>query len=75
MCHVYSDISLAELIEWGREHGLKAEWIDRRHALPHFDAFGDHLEDCGPGVSRAELVRDIRAWRSRAASRDPASGR
>lgn len=68
MCHVYSDISLAELIVWGREHGLRPEWIDRRNALPHFDAFGPRLEDCGSGVSRAELVRDIRRWRERAAA-------
>lgn len=66
MCHVYSDSSLGELIEWGRAHGLKPEWVDRRNALPHFDAFGEHLEDCGPGVTRAELVRDIRRWRRRA---------
>lgn len=65
MCHVYSDRSLAELIAWGRAHGLRSEWIDRRNALPHFDAFGRHLERCGPGVGRAELVRDLRWWRSR----------
>jgi hypothetical protein len=64
MCHVYSDRSLAELITWGREHGLKSEWIDRRNALPHFDAFGEHLERCGPGVGRAELVGDLRLWRA-----------
>ena len=69
MCHVYSSSSLAELIQWGREHELNPEWIDRRNALPHFDAFGRHLEDCGPGVSRAELVRDIRTWRTRTAAK------
>lgn len=65
MCHVYSDRSLTELIAWGGEHGLRPEWIDRRNALPHFDAFGEHLERCGPGVSRAELVGDLRFWRAR----------
>ncbi len=67
MCHVYSDRSLAELITWGRERSLRSEWIDRRNALPHFDAFGERLELCGPGVSRAELVRDLRWWRARRA--------
>jgi hypothetical protein len=71
MCHVYSDRSLAELISWGREHGLKSEWIDRRNALPHFDAFGEHLERCGPGVGRAELVGDLRWWRARRDRIDP----
>ncbi|MCZ6825258.1 MAG: hypothetical protein V3T97_06825 [Gemmatimonadota bacterium] len=67
MCHVYSDRSLAELITWGREHALRSEWIDRRNALPHFDAFGERLKLCGPGVSRAELVRDLRWWRAQRA--------
>ena len=71
MCHVYSDRSLAELITWGREHSLKAEWIDSRNALPHFDAFGEHLERCGPGVSRAELVGHLRWWRERRDRIDP----
>ena len=71
MCHVYSDRSLAELITWGREHSLKSEWIDRRNALPHFDAFRDHLERCGPGVGRAELVGDLRWWRERRDGIDP----
>jgi hypothetical protein len=31
--------------------------------LPHFDAFGSRLEHCGPGVTRQEFVRDVRAWR------------
>jgi hypothetical protein len=71
MCHVYSDRSLAELITWGSEHGLESEWIDRRNALPHFDAFGGHLEQCGPGVSRAELVGHLRWWRERRDRIDP----
>lgn len=64
LCHVYSDTSLEELLQWGRQHGLRPEWVDGR-TLPHFDAFGDHLELCGEGVSRRELVADIRSWRER----------
>ena len=63
LCHAYSDTSLEELVGWGREHGLRPEWIDRKHTLPHFDLHGWSLELGGPGVGRRELVRDIRRWR------------
>ena len=62
MCHVYSDGSRDELESWGRRQGWRAEWI-HDSAMPHFDAFGERLEVCGPGVERRELVADIRAWR------------
>lgn len=65
LCHAYSDTSLEELIAWGRERGLRPEWIDRGHTLPHFDLHGRTLEYAGEGVGRRELVRDIRAWRAR----------
>lgn len=65
LVHAYSDTSLEELIEWGRSHGLRAEWIDRRNALPHFDLFGERVNLAGEGVTRAELVTDLRMWRAR----------
>jgi hypothetical protein len=65
LVHAYSDTSIEELIEWGRSHGLKAEWIDRRNALPHYDLFGPSVEWAGEGVTRAELVADLRMWRER----------
>lgn len=66
LCHVYSDESLAELVAWGRRHGLRPGWIDRSHDLPHFDLTVDrHGEILGEGVERAELVADIRRWRGR----------
>lgn len=67
LVHAYSDTSLEELIEWGRSHGLRAEWIDRRNALPHFDLFGERVNLAGEGVTRAELVTDLRMWRARRA--------
>lgn len=67
LCHVYSDHSRDELVDWGRARGLKPEWLDEK-TLPHYDAFGERLADCGPGVTRRELVADIRRWR---ASPDP----
>ena len=63
LCHVYSDRSIIELHEWGRRYGLRPEWVDGG-SMPHFDAFGVHLRLCGPGVSRRELVGDLRRWRA-----------
>jgi hypothetical protein len=65
LVHAYSDTSIEELIEWGRSHGLKAEWIDRRNALPHYDLFGEGVSLAGEGVNRTELVADLRMWRAR----------
>lgn len=71
LCHVYSDTSLEELVAWGEARGLRREWLDLRNALPHFDAFGERLRFCGPGVSREEFLRDVRSWRERRARRNP----
>lgn len=65
LVHAYSDTSIEELIDWGRSHGLRAEWIDRRNALPHYDLFGESVVWAGTGVTRAELVADLRTWRAR----------
>ncbi|MDR7072273.1 hypothetical protein [Fictibacillus barbaricus] len=32
---------LNKLTLWGERHGLKAEWIHKREAYPHFDLIGD----------------------------------
>jgi hypothetical protein len=29
-----------KLINWGKKHNLKAEWIDKRSKFPHFDLLG-----------------------------------
>ncbi|MCG8469942.1 MAG: DUF4031 domain-containing protein [Gemmatimonadetes bacterium] len=65
LCHVYSDSSRDELEAWGLENGLDPRWI-HEGTLPHFDAFGDRLRLCGPGVTRAQLKEHIRFWRSKA---------
>ena len=62
---MYSDISISELWAWGSGHGLKRAWVDRRHVLPHYDVRADLVAEYEPGVGRAELVKDIRAWRAR----------
>lgn len=68
-CHVYSDTSVEELLRWAEARGFEGAWLDRRNALPHFDAFGRWLRFCGRSVTRAELVRDLRRCRARRARR------
>ncbi len=63
MCHVYSDIGVDELAHWGQQRGLKTEWI-HNSSIPHFDTFGKYLDVCGEGVTRRQLVVDIRRWRN-----------
>ncbi len=63
---VYAD-SEAELAEWGRLHGLKAEWMDRRRPdQPHYDLFRRSLQ-LVPATTRvltpAEVKERIRAER------------
>ena len=60
LCHVYSDRSLDELRAWGKARGLKSEWIHHRNVLSHFDVLAESVADQEPGVSRSELVADIR---------------
>lgn len=36
---------LEKLIEWGKQYGLKPEWIDMHDDYPHFDLFGEHEHD------------------------------
>ncbi|WP_391122872.1 hypothetical protein [Psychrobacillus sp. L3] len=37
--------NLSTLIEWGRQYGLKEEWIDLKEGYPHFDLFGQYEYD------------------------------
>ncbi len=63
---VYAD-SEAELAEWGRRHGLKAEWMDRRRPdQPHYDLFRRSLQLVPPTIhvlTPAEVKERIRAER------------
>lgn len=36
---------IPKLIQWGKQYGLKAEWIDMRDDFPHFDLFGKVEQD------------------------------
>ncbi|WP_313892355.1 hypothetical protein [Psychrobacillus sp.] len=37
--------NLSILIEWGKQYGLKEEWIDHKEGYPHFDLFGKYEYD------------------------------
>lgn len=37
--------NIDKLIEWGKQYGLQAEWIDNRKNYPHFDLFGKYEYD------------------------------
>lgn len=44
-CYTVTKVGCADidkLIQWGKKHGLKGNWIDRDPAYPHFDLFGEH---------------------------------
>lgn len=36
--------NLDKLEAWGRQYGLKPEWMDLRGNYPHFDLFGEHQQ-------------------------------
>lgn len=37
---------IEKLISWGKQYGLKAEWIDRRkEGYPHFDLLGQKQKE------------------------------
>jgi len=64
---VFAD-SEAELAEWGRQHDLKPEWMDRRRPdQPHYDLFRRSLQLVPPTVrvlTPAEVKERIRAERA-----------
>ena len=64
-CHVYSNISVAELLAWAEEKRISVRWLQDKGngRLPHFDIWGSNLKHCGPGVPNKEFVADLRKWR------------
>lgn len=48
--------NLDVLIEWGKQYGLKAEWIDRKEAYPHFDLFGKYEFDIMKAEGRLDQL-------------------
>ncbi|ARK30827.1 hypothetical protein [Halalkalibacter krulwichiae] len=36
---------LDKLIKWGKQYGLKPEWIHKREGYPHFDLLGERQKD------------------------------
>ncbi|MDN7240554.1 hypothetical protein QWY14_02075 [Planococcus sp. N028] len=45
---------LEKLGEWGRQYGLRPEWMDLRGNYPHFDLFGDRQSQ----ILTAEGIND-----------------
>lgn len=37
--------NISTLVEWGKQYGLKEEWIDLKEEYPHFDLFGKYEYD------------------------------
>ena len=37
----------AQLVEWGRRHGLRPEWVqpEKRRRVAHYDVFGSYAEE------------------------------
>ncbi len=71
---VFAD-SEAELADWGRRHGLKPEWIDRRRPdAPHYDLFRRALQHIPPDariLTPAEVKERIRAERAARLGKPP----
>ncbi len=47
-CHTVTKVGCADLdklAEWGKQYGLKRDWIDLRNSYPHFDLFGKYELD------------------------------
>lgn len=38
-------INIKKLITWGKQYGLKKEWLHYRNKYPHFDLLGDKQEE------------------------------
>ncbi|SDH52464.1 hypothetical protein [Alteribacillus bidgolensis] len=44
-CHTVTKVGCAnihKLAQWGRQYGLKEEWIHQRLSFPHFDLLGSN---------------------------------
>ena len=44
-CNTVTKVGCADvrrLVQWGKQYGLKEEWIDHKEGYPHFDLFGKY---------------------------------
>lgn len=54
--------NIQKLADWGKQYGLKREWIHERDQYPHFDLLGDkqlqilHKENCLEQIRRFGLL-------------------
>ncbi|SER09627.1 hypothetical protein SAMN04487944_101215 [Gracilibacillus ureilyticus] len=52
-----SDIN--KLICWGKQHGLKAEWIHFDKEYPHFDLFGERQKEILLAENQMEQLKNF----------------
>jgi len=50
---------LDKLKAWGRQYGLRPEWLDLRGSYPHFDLFGDRQKAILKAESKLEQVEKL----------------
>lgn len=48
---------LEKLTTWGKQYGLKPEWIDMRNDYPHFDLFAEYERDILMAEGRLEQLK------------------
>ncbi|WP_040228620.1 hypothetical protein [Bhargavaea cecembensis] len=48
---------IGRLTEWGRQYGLRPEWIDHKEQFPHFDLFGEREYEILKAEGRHDLIR------------------
>ncbi|MEC1437526.1 hypothetical protein P9D57_01950 [Bacillus sonorensis] len=52
--------NIEKLAAWGKQYGLKKEWIDRRSEFPHFDLMGQKQIEI---LTKEKLFSHIRRFR------------
>ncbi|WP_033544022.1 hypothetical protein [Planococcus sp. CAU13] len=50
---------LDKLKAWGRQYGLRPEWLDLRGKYPHFDLFGDRQKAILKAEGKLEQVEKL----------------
>ena len=51
---------LAKLEAWGRQYGLRPEWIDHKERYPHFDLFAEREYEILKKEGREDLISRFR---------------
>lgn len=69
-CHLISDTSVGELLDFAKRIGLPMQWFQHRSTIPHFDLAPSWrlkaLRAGARGVNRPEFVAAMRRFRAAA---------